>query len=387
MTNSNHRIKYIGITAIIFFMIGFSMQHVVGFFLKETPATAQSDMDLFWQTWEVLDEKYPFQEPSREEKIYAAIGGLVESYQDQHMAFFPPMKSQSFAEDIAGEFGGAGMEVSLQSGYVVVVAPLKGSPADRAGIEPGDVILKINGLEAADVDFETAVSLIRGEVGTTVELEIVRQNEEDIMLVSLVREVVKIPILDTEIIDDVFTIHFYTFSEQSEQAFKEALLDFKKSGASTLLIDVRNNPGGFLTSAINITSHFLDQGLTVVKEYDGNGIDYTQATKYRSTGYDTLKGVDYNLAVLINRGSASASEILAGALRDHNLATIYGQQSFGKGSVQELIDLPQETSLKVTISKWLTPNDMEISGQGVEPDILIEEDLFIETVKLLNAEN
>lgn len=386
MRNKKYLIQYFGLVAVLFFALGFFTQFLVEKHMVEKPVLAETNMDLFWHTWNVLEEKYPFEEPVDQEKMHAAIGGLVDSYQDRHMAFFPPTKSRSFAEDIAGEFGGAGMEVSFQSGYVVVVAPLKNSAADRAGILAGDVITGIDGEDISGLDFETAISQIRGKVGTTLDLEIVRQGEESELDISLVREIVKIPILDTEIVGDVFIIHFYTFSERSERDFEKALQEFRDSDAKKLLIDLRNNPGGFLSSAINVTSYFLEQGLTVVKEYDGNDDSYEKAKKYRSSGYETLNEREYELSVLINQGSASASEIVAGALRDHDKAIIYGQESFGKGSVQELVELPHDTSLKVTISKWLTPDNIEISGRGIAPDVVFEKDLLEETLKVLNTE-
>ncbi len=383
--NKKQNILYGFLIAILFFFFGFLMQP----YLNPQPQTnaVPVDMSLFWDTWKVLEDKYPFDEPTSQEKVFAAITGLVGAYKDEHMAFFPPVKSQSFAEDIAGEFAGAGMEVNFQSGYLVVIAPLKDSAAERAGIMPGDVSISIDGQDLTGIDFETGISMIRGRIGTELTMTVARNGVEGYIPISLIRELIHIPILDTEIIDDVFIIHFYTFSESSEEYFLEALTTFKQSGARHLLLDLRNNPGGFLTSAVTIASHLLDQGLVVVQEYDGVEDGQEMGVhRYRSLGYSTLKGIEYDMSILINRGSASASEILAGALRDHGKAKIYGQQSFGKGSVQELIDLPKKTSLKVTISKWLTPNGIEISGTGIEPDVVFAEHELEETIAFINNE-
>lgn len=379
----NKKITYI-LISILFFGFGFFAR---SFFLQYTTSSSASDLSnvdlsLFWETWNTLEDKYPFQEPNIEDKIYGAIMGLVNSYNDQHMVFFPPTRSKFFAENIAGEFGGVGMEVGIEDGSLVVVAPLKDSPAERSGILSGDIILAIDGENVSDMDFNTAISSIRGNVGTSLVLTIIHPGEEKEIDIIIVREIVQIPILNTETIDETFIIHFYSFSEQSNQEFTKALIEFRESGLENLLIDLRNNPGGFLSSAIDVTSHFLDEGLVVVKEDFGRGEDAIK--KYRSLGYDTLDGIDYNLNVLINRGSASASEIFAGALQDHGQALVFGGTSFGKGSVQELLDLSQKTSLKVTVARWLTPNDIQISGTGIVPDVIFYEDELEQTLEILN---
>lgn len=353
--------------ALVFFVMGYFSFNL----LHSTPiiGTENKDLALFWKVWSIMEEKYPFDEPNNQEKIYGAIEGLVASYGDEYSSFLPPVRSEFFTQTIAGEFGGAGMEIGVREGYLSVISPLKNSPAEKAGILPNDIITHIDGIDITGFSLDEAIGKIRGKVGTTVVLTIVRKGEMEPIEITVTREVVHIPIIETEEIDQTFIIHLYNFNESSDDAFEDALKKFKSSGKDQLLIDVRNNPGGYLGSAINIASYFLKQGDIVVREQHGE--KESDQTIYRSRGYDLLKDQTFKTIVLINEGSASASEILAGALEENDIATIVGEASYGKGSVQELIPLPNDTSLKVTVAKWLTPQGNQISKVGIEPQILI----------------
>lgn len=353
--------------AVVFFALGYFLFNPLQS-IKHRFANEQ-DLGLFWDVWSTLEKKYPFEEPSAEDKIYGAIQGLVQSYGDDYSSFLPPVRSEFFNQTIAGEFGGIGAEIHIESGYLTVVAPLKDSPAEQSDIRAGDIVTHVDGIEVADKTLDEAIGFIRGEIGTDVTLTIIRRGELEALEIVVTRDNVKIPILDTQIKDDVFIIQLFNFNETSADSFKEALLEFKQSNLNNLIIDVRNNPGGYLTSAVDIASYFLDQGEVVLRE---QGSEDVPEDIYRSYGHDLLKDMDLEVKVLINRGSASASEILAGALRDNNRATVVGEQSFGKGSVQELIELSQGTSLKITTAKWLTPNGDQISKIGITPDIEIE---------------
>ncbi|MCA9353050.1 S41 family peptidase [Patescibacteria group bacterium] len=332
-------------------------------------AENENDFDLFWYVYDTLEKKYPFEEPSQKDKMFGAIRGLVDSYGDDYSAFLPPNESTFFTQTISGEFGGIGAEIGVESGYLVVIAPLKNSPAERAGIVAGDIITHVDGVDIAGKTLDGAISLIRGEVGSSVELEIVRFHEEEPLTLTVQRETVHIPIVNTETIEDVFVIHLYNFNESSDKEFEQALVAFKESGSKKLLLDLRNNPGGFLDSAINMASFFLPQGSIVLRER--NGTEMEDERLYRSTGKTLLMDYPFDMMVLINGGSASASEILAGALKDHHYATIVGETSFGKGSVQEFLSLPEDTSLKITVAQWLTPDGDQISKKGIEPDTYI----------------
>lgn len=336
-------------------------------------------MSRFWYVWNLLGQKYPFKEntPKDEDKIYGAIAGLVASYGDPYTMFFPPTQAKMFSEDVKGEFGGVGMEVGIRDGLPTVIAPLKGSPAYNAGIQAGDVIISIDNKKIADSDVDKVVSWIRGAEGSTVTISVMRKGVVEPIVYTMTRSKIKIPIIDTEIKGDVFVIHFYTFSEKSAVLFNDALDTFIKSGKKKLLIDMRNNPGGYLDAAVEIASNIIPMSEVIVREDNGTGNDpYT----YRSRGYKKVSH-DIQIGVLLNQGSASASEILAGALQDHKRATVYGTRSFGKGSVQELIPLSDGSSVKITIAKWFTPNNHSISEKGITPDIIIDAEKLLKNNK------
>jgi carboxyl-terminal processing protease len=266
--------------------------------------------------------------------------------------------------------GGGGMEVGVKDGIITVIAPLKGSPAEKAGIKAGDYISKINGKTTEGMPIDEAISTIRGKVGTEVSVEIVRKDTPGFLNFKIIREVINIPVIDSKREGDVFIISFYSFSENSAKLFDDELVKFINSGSHKLIIDLRNNPGGFLDAAIDIGSDFIPQGKTIVRENMGNGIP---ETIYRSAGTELVLPKNLKLKVLVNAGSASASEILAGALSEHGVADLIGSQTFGKGSVQELIPLPDGSSVKITIAKWLTPNGVSISEKGITPKYIVTE--------------
>ncbi|MDP3958410.1 MAG: S41 family peptidase [bacterium] len=334
----------------------------------ETPLPAGTDFSPFWKAWNVLNEKYVSYNGSTtdQEKVWGAIEGLANSLGDPYTVFFPPQESKDFDASISGEFTGVGMEIGLRDRLLTVIAPLKGTPADRAGIKAGDRILKINGTPTTDMSVEKAVSLIRGPKGTDVALSLAREGEDEAIELKVTRDVIVIPTIDTELRKDgVFVIRLYSFSANAPGLFRNALQEFVDSGSALLLLDLRNNPGGYLEAAVDMASWFLPAGKVVVSEENNkNG----EKEVFRSKGYniftDKLKFV-----ILVNEGSASASEILAGALREHKVATLVGEKTFGKGSVQELVKITPETSLKVTVARWLTPLGVSISEGGLKPDV------------------
>ncbi len=305
--------------------------------------------------------------PSDKEKVWGAIEGLTATYGDPYTVFFPPKEASAFEEEVRGNFEGVGMEIAIKDKVLTVVAPLKGTPAERAGMKPGDQILKIDKLFTAGLTVEEAIKHIRGPRGSIVTLTVKRNGgAEDI---KVTRDIINIPTIDTKLRDDgIFVISLYTFSANSATLFRGALRDFIASGSDKLVLDLRGNPGGYLDAAVDMASFFLPMGKTVVIEDSG-----TKAKQQfeRSKGYDVFND-KLRMVVLINGGSASASEILAGALREHGIAKLVGEKSFGKGSVQELVEITPETSLKVTIARWLTPKGKSISENGLEPDFKVE---------------
>ncbi len=329
------------------------------------------DFSIFWETWNTINEKYVSTNgPSNQDKVYGAVAGLVKSLDDPYSVFFPPKESKFFESEIQGSFEGVGMEIGMRDGVLAVIAPLKDTPAEKAGIKAGDKIITINDTSTANLTVDEAVGLIRGKGGTSVSLTILRKEESDPIKIEVTRGTIKIPTIKTTARDDgVFVIELYSFSATSPNLFRNALREFIESGDNKLVLDLRNNPGGFLEASVDIASWFLPAGKIVVRETSRD--KKAPERVYRSKGYNIF---DNNLkfVILINQGSASASEILAGALSEYGKATLIGEKSFGKGSVQELIPVTKNTSLKITIARWLTPNGVSISKNGLTPDIKVE---------------
>lgn len=344
---------------------------------KSVDSTQPTSVDFgaFWKAWNVLHEKYvpaTTTDPvTDQELVYGAIQGLAGALGDPYTVFLPPQETEIFNEDIRGNFEGVGMEIGIRNSTLVVIAPLRGTPAERAGIQSGDRIREIDGTSTEGMTVDEAVQLIRGERGTTVELTIQREGESELRTIPVTRAVIEIPTIETSLelgaapSDNVFVIRLFNFSAISPGLFRRALRDFVESGTDKLIVDVRGNPGGFLEASVDMASWFLPTGAVVVSEDFGEGEDVRH---HRSKGYDIFTD-QLKMVVLINQGSASASEILAGALREHGVATLIGERTFGKGSVQELVDITSDTSLKVTIARWLTPNGNSISDGGLTPDI------------------
>ena len=337
------------------------------------PQTAEGvDLSEFWRVWHLLENKFVTSSSSDaltiEERVEGAIDGLVDSYDDPYTVFLPPEDTEQFEEDISGNFGGVGMEVGIRDNYVTVIAPLPDTPAQRSGILAGDVIVRIDEMVTDGMNIDEAVRLIRGEAGTDVTLTIFREGEAEFLEITVTRDIISIPTIKTEAVDDVFIISLYNFNALSEMKMQLALREYVSGGYDKLVLDLRGNPGGFLQSAVAISSFFLPTGKVVVREHFGED---SKEELYRSQGRVVSKFTPDNFVVLINGGSASASEILAGALQEHNIATVIGEKTFGKGSVQELVDLPSGSSLKVTIARWLTPNGLSFSEGGLEPAIKI----------------
>jgi carboxyl-terminal processing protease len=324
----------------------------------------------FWKVWNVLSEKYVTATTTDTQKrIWGAIQGLAASQGDPYTVFFPPEEDKAFKGDISGNFEGVGMEIGIKEGILTVVAPLKNSPAERGGVMAGDKIIKINDVSTADTSVEKAVKQIRGAKGTKVKLLLLREGTSEPLEKTLTRDTIDIPTLDTEIKSGVYIIKLYSYTSQSPQLFRNAMRNFLESGSNKLIIDLRGNPGGYLDAAWDMTSWFLPMGKVIVTEdFGGKG----ENKIYRSKGYDVLNKYfgegKYKVAILVNSGSASAAEIMSGALQEHGVAKLVGLKTFGKGSVQELVSITPETSLKVTIARWLTPKGHNLSHDGLVPD-------------------
>jgi len=377
---------------ILLIILGLILAFSVGSIHGQKNVTAQyDDVDLgpLWEAWDILEDKYvPSSESALDEsevsdrdKVYAAIRGLAASYEDPYTTFFPPEENEEFEADIQGEFSGIGIEIGVVDGLLTVISPLKGTPADKAGLQAEDIIVKIDGSDSATISASSAAKRIRGERGTTVTLSIARSGENEAIEVPIIRDLIEIPTIKTFTQDGVFVIEFYSFNALATEKFVEAILEFSETGIKDLVIDLRGNPGGFLTSAVDIGSLFIEKGEVIVTEdYGDNRAKNVRVSK----GLATISE-EVDIAVLVNAGSASASEILAGALRDYKIATLVGSNTFGKGSVQELIDITDDTALKVTIARWILPSGEQISEDGITPEIEIVDDPETDSDEVLDA--
>lgn len=336
------------------------------------------DFSPVWKAWHTIDERFvpaavatstkvaTTTDEINEKRVWGMIGGLAASLQDPYTFFLPPAENEQFAEDMSGQFEGVGMEIAVRDQVLTVVTPLRGTPAERAGIKAGDKVLKIDDRETRDLDVPSAVKLIRGPKGTKVKLLVVRDGWTEPREIQVTRDVISVPIVTTTKRDDgVFVIAVSQFTANSTDLFRGALREFVESGSHKLILDLRGNPGGYLGAAVDMASWFLPTGKVVVTEdYAG----HAQNIVHRSSGYNIFND-NLKMVILVNRGSASASEILADALRHYGVGTMVGTNTFGKGSVQELVTITPDTALKITVARWLGPDGKQIPLSGIVPDV------------------
>jgi len=327
------------------------------------------DFSLFWEAYHKLQEKFVDKGKFDIQKIiYGAISGMVKSLEDPYTVFLKPEETKRFIEDVKGTFEGVGMEIDIRKGQLQVISPLEGTPAQRAGLRAGDKIIKIDDKPTMDMTIEEAVNLIRGPKGSEVTLTIFREEWEKTKEIKIVRAVIEVPSLKWEIKNEnIAYLKLYQFSEKASFDFRIAAIEILASPCQKIILDLRNNPGGYLEVAQEISGWFLKRGEIVVIEDFGAR---KERNIYKAQGNASLVG--FPVVILINQGSASGSEILAGALRDNRDILLIGEKSFGKGSVQELERLSEGSSLKITVAKWLTPKGELITDKGLEPDIKLE---------------
>lgn len=331
--------------------------------------TTPADFAPFWKVWNLIDAKHPnAANVDDQTRIWGAIKGLVATLDDPYSVFLDPTETESFDAAISGEISGIGIEIGIKNGVLTVIAPLKDSPAEKAGLRPGDTIFKIDGKESSTLTVDEAIDLIRGKAGTVVNLTIFSEGNTNPKDVKIVRADITIPTLDTkELGNGIFMISFYNFGANADREFKAAIKEFDASTSSKLILDLRGNPGGYLDASVQIASWFIPKGRTIIVE---KTTDAAKETMYKSLGY-TLNKKNFPFVILVDEGSASASEILAGALQEYKIATLVGTTTYGKGSVQEVIPVTNDTELKITVAKWYTPNGVSISEQGLTPDMVV----------------
>lgn len=336
----------------------------------DTPsqAAAPANFGVFWEAWDLLKKEFYGELPQGQEVTYAAIRGILSTLGDPNTVLVEPVQHQREKEEFSGEFGGIGAFVATnEQGQLVIVAPIDDTPAARADLRADDIILKVDGKEITGLSQDEAVNLIRGPVGTEVTLEVLRPGQENPFTVTLTREKIPDPTVDHSIIEgtDIGYIRLRFFSARTPDELDKALTDLQTEGATKLILDLRNNPGGLLDSAVAAASQFLDGGVVAYQQSkDG--------TRQELTVQKDGLARDIPLVVLVNEGSASASEILAGAFQDRERAKLVGHQTFGKGTVQIPFTLSDGSSLHVTIAHWLTPNGTDLSEEGLSPDVWVD---------------
>lgn len=325
---------------------------------------AAIDFSLFWKVWNLLKEKYVERE-SLDAKVlfYGAIDGMLAATGDPYTTFFDPEENKEFKEELGQQFDGIGAEMQMKDGILTVVAPLENSPAQRAGILAGDKVLKINGESTENLGLSEAVDKIRGPRGTEVTLSVFHSDDDELREITVRRDVIIVKSVILTVRDGIAILKITRFGEETTDEFERLAADARRQGARGIILDVRNNPGGFLEGAVDLAGYFLPSGSIVVIEEDAT----KKRRELKTRGGNSLG--DLPVVVLMNQGSASASEILAAALRENrNDVVIVGETSFGKGSVQELIPTSSTTSVKITVARWLTPLGNQINKVGIKAD-------------------
>jgi carboxyl-terminal processing protease len=329
----------------------------------------EKDLSLFWEVWEKVEEVHADPEIFEEKKmVYGAIRGMIESIGDPYTVFMDPEESTEFLRDLDGQLSGIGAEIDKRDDDLIVVTPIKNSPAQKAGLMAGDVILAIDDEPVFGLNIFEAVRRIRGEKGTSVKLTIRRESEPQALDLEIVRNLIKIDSVEIEMIDGIAHLSIHQFTEETIYEFRTAIERLKSEKAKALVLDLRFNGGGYLDSAVDILSELIAGEKVAVKIEsrikENNEIAYV-------SGQASLP--DLPLVVLINEGSASASEIVAGAIQDYKRGAVFGVQSFGKGSVQEVINgFKDGSTLRATVAKWLTPDGRSIDKEGIVPDKVVE---------------
>ena len=371
---------FLPVVAGVFFFAGF----FVGVSKTVSKEDEYSYLKLFTDVLKIVKENY-VKEPDMKELIYGALNGMLSSL-DPFSAFFPPEKYKEFMEETEGEFGGIGIEISMEKGRPIVVAPIEGTPAYRAGLRAGDVIIAVDGEDTFGKSLLEIVRKIRGKPGTKVTLTIMRKGAEKPFKVEITRAIIKIESVKWTKYEDLGYIKIIQFQHNTSADLRKAVRDLLNQGIRGIILDLRNNPGGLLSEAVKVSDVFLPEGKLIVYTKGRGG----EEDKYFSKD-PPLVPEDMPVVVLINKGSASASEIVTGALKDHGRATVVGEKSFGKASVQNIIPLEDGSALKLTVAYYYTPNGNLIHKKGITPDVQVSMDektweQIAETVRRLRIE-
>jgi carboxyl-terminal processing protease len=336
-------------------------------FLDKKRKEKEVDLSIFWEAWHQMETNYLHTEVLNvQNQIYGATKGLVDSLEDPYTVFMTPDEYSDFEQAMSGEFEGIGAEIGVKDGNIVIITPLKGSPAEISGLMAGDVVFKINDESTQGMTIQQAVTKIRGPKGEKVELTVLREGENEPIEISIVRDNIVLKSVEWRMEDDIAIVELSQFGNSVLREFNEFLSEALLLKPKGIILDLRNNGGGLLDACVEIASEFLEN--KVIVQTEGGRFGNTAEILSNKTG----AFLDVPLIVLINKGSASASEIFAGSMQDHGRALLIGEQSFGKGSVQNLIPLSDGSSLKVTMAEWITPLGRSINEEGITPEIEIE---------------
>ncbi len=338
---------------------------------SNTSTFDRSDFKQFWEVWNTIKQRYANQPVDETKMYYGAIAGIVESLQDPHSLYLPPSEAKEFAQDLAGEFEGIGAEIDVANGQLTVVAPLAGSPAEKAGLKSRDSILLIDNQETAGLSVVEAVKKIRGPKGTTVTM-LIRSGEAAPRQVTITRATINIPTVVWEMkANNTAYIRISSFNEKTDTEFDKAVREIVIKKPRGLILDLRSNPGGYLDRSIMVASEWMKSGVVVRERFVDNEVnEYSAKGRARLAGMPTI--------VLVDEGSASGAEIVAGALQDNGLAKLVGTKTYGKGSVQDFQEYADGSALKLTVAKWFTPKDRQIDKIGITPDVVVEP-MFVTT--------
>lgn len=324
------------------------------------------DADLFWRVWRIAQSLYVKQPVSDQNLFYGSLKGIVGALKDPYSVFLDPETAQKFKTEMTGTFEGIGIEIGIKNNQLTVIAPLAETPAFRAGLKAGDKIYAIDKLDTSNMSVDYAATLIRGKKGTKVTLTVFRQGWGEPKDFEIIRDKIEIKTVQWEMKDkDIVYLKISHFNDKTFSDLSQAVQDILMQNPEKIILDLRNNPGGYLDVAVDSAGFWLPNRLITFSK-DAKG----EIKSFKTGGQGEL--VNLKTVVLINRGSASGAEILAGALQDYGIATLVGEKTFGKGSVQEFIDLPDGSAIKITTAYWYTPEGRQINETGVEPDVKVE---------------
>lgn len=351
-------------------------------FTIDRKASVEKDQGfvMFWNVWDRLEKDFLNKAMLvSTDMVNGAIKGMVASLGDPYTVYLEPKENKYSKEDLSGEFYGVGIQLGYREGYLTVIAPLSGMPAEKQGIKAGDFIVKVDDSDMADISLPEAVTMIRGPKGTKVKLTMLRVGEPDTFDVEITRQIIIVPSVELDFLEGsggqkVAHLKLTRFGDKTDEEWLEAVDEIlKEKNLGGVILDLRNNPGGYLKGAVFIASEFLSSGVVVSQE---GSKEETQTYSVSRRG----KIIEQNLVVLVNGGSASASEIVAGAIQDHERAEIVGAKTFGKGTVQEASDLPGGAGVHITVARWLLPNGASIDKEGITPDVEVEDNIQTEDI-------